>query len=320
MQKKKLKASNKKKAKVETSQSKSGKLVAKTALVPGQYVRLSATSQSANSPAKNNKRKHVEATKDQQGGKKNGNPSSSPAKKQKLNQTASKMAKQPPKQTKTREHDKYANLKKGYETKKTTPFGKNKGEKPVKPFAKQVEVKKPQKKAVKVKPAKKLELADEESDSELAAEVNKFRKQLLKGFSGPRESSGNDEVDFSDNDDLDFSESDDEPTSKKKSLVETKVKEKAKIKSVEQIEDEGLHSDKTPSADDSFRNKLIGNLKGSRFRFLNEILYTSDGSNAVKLFKQDRAAFTAYHDGYRQQVEQWPLNPLDRIIKSIKKM
>lgn len=67
-------------------------------------------------------------------------------------------------------------------------------------------------------------------------------------------------------------------------------------------------------------SSLREKLKGSRFRFLNEMLYSSEGSDAVKLFTDDKDAFKAYHDGYRQQVQQWPLNPLDRIIKSIRKM
>lgn len=70
----------------------------------------------------------------------------------------------------------------------------------------------------------------------------------------------------------------------------------------------------------TFREQLVANLKGSRFRFLNEMLYTTDGQNAANIFKEDPLAYKAYHDGYRQQVQQWPLNPLDRIIKSIRKM
>ncbi|GJQ84323.1 hypothetical protein Trydic_g5261 [Trypoxylus dichotomus] len=37
-------------------------------------------------------------------------------------------------------------------------------------------------------------------------------------------------------------------------------------------------------------------------------------------FTRDPDAFLAYHEGYRQQVSKWPLNPLDVIIQSIKKM
>ncbi|EAA05263.3 AGAP011327-PA, partial [Anopheles gambiae str. PEST] len=70
----------------------------------------------------------------------------------------------------------------------------------------------------------------------------------------------------------------------------------------------------------SLREKLVESLKGSRFRFINEQLYKIPGQEAKKMFQEDPASFEAYHDGYRQQVEQWPMNPLDRMIKSILKM
>lgn len=69
----------------------------------------------------------------------------------------------------------------------------------------------------------------------------------------------------------------------------------------------------------NFTDKLRENLKGSRFRFINEQLYKTDSGEAVKLFKNDVDAFQAYHDGYRIQVESWPSNPLKRIINAISK-
>lgn len=70
----------------------------------------------------------------------------------------------------------------------------------------------------------------------------------------------------------------------------------------------------------NFHDDLAGRLKASRFRFINEQLYTKTGDEAIKVFKEDDSAFNTYHDGYRIQVKQWPLNPLDRIINSIKKL
>lgn len=70
----------------------------------------------------------------------------------------------------------------------------------------------------------------------------------------------------------------------------------------------------------TFGDDLSDRLKASRFRFINEQLYTQTGEQAIEVFKEDNSAFTAYHDGYRKQIEQWPINPLDRIIKSIKKL
>lgn len=69
-----------------------------------------------------------------------------------------------------------------------------------------------------------------------------------------------------------------------------------------------------------FHEDLADRLKASRFRFINEQLYTHTGDEAHDVFNQDDSAFTTYHQGYRKQVEQWPLNPLDRIINSIKKL
>ncbi|XP_053688111.1 ribosomal RNA-processing protein 8 [Sabethes cyaneus] len=70
----------------------------------------------------------------------------------------------------------------------------------------------------------------------------------------------------------------------------------------------------------SLREKLVESLKGSRFRFLNEQLYKSTGEVSRKMFLEDPEAFRAYHDGYRHQIAQWCVNPLDRIIKSIQKL
>jgi len=70
----------------------------------------------------------------------------------------------------------------------------------------------------------------------------------------------------------------------------------------------------------SYEEKLRESLKGSRFRYINEQLYSNPSAKAMKIFEEDESAFTAYHDGYRHQVNQWPMNPLDRLIKQINKM
>lgn len=70
----------------------------------------------------------------------------------------------------------------------------------------------------------------------------------------------------------------------------------------------------------SLKERMMSKLKSSRFRYLNESLYNSQSIESKKYFKDDPDAFTAYHEGYRQQVEQWPLNPLDNIISAIKKL
>lgn len=52
---------------------------------------------------------------------------------------------------------------------------------------------------------------------------------------------------------------------------------------------------------------------------MNEELYTMKGKDALRYFKQNSSAFDDYHTGYQQQVEKWPINPLDVIIKTLKK-
>ncbi|XP_065169872.1 ribosomal RNA-processing protein 8 [Atheta coriaria] len=75
------------------------------------------------------------------------------------------------------------------------------------------------------------------------------------------------------------------------------------------------HKKSTP-----LREKMMDRLQSARFRYLNEELYTKDSSGAVKLFEEDPDAFTAYHEGYRQQVRKWPMNPLSKIIIAVKMM
>lgn len=84
--------------------------------------------------------------------------------------------------------------------------------------------------------------------------------------------------------------------------------------------DEQVEDDSQQNGNDSFRQSLIDSLKGSRFRYLNELLYTKPSSEATGVFADDPTSFQAYHEGYRQQVQQWPLNPLDRMIKALKRL
>ncbi|KAK7871895.1 hypothetical protein R5R35_009704 [Gryllus longicercus] len=69
----------------------------------------------------------------------------------------------------------------------------------------------------------------------------------------------------------------------------------------------------------SLRERMLMQLKSSRFRYINEQLYTSDSKNAEEMFKQDPNLFKVYHEGFRQQVEQWPENPVEKIIKAIQR-
>lgn len=107
------------------------------------------------------------------------------------------------------------------------------------------------------------------------------------------------------------------PKQKQKS---SKKKEKLKnaAAKTEQTKSTGNKNKKRSATSTDFHEDLADRLKASRFRYINELLYTHESEEATDIMAQDPDAFTTYHDGYRKQVDQWPLNPLDRIIKSIK--
>ncbi|KXJ23930.1 ribosomal RNA-processing protein 8 [Exaiptasia diaphana] len=66
------------------------------------------------------------------------------------------------------------------------------------------------------------------------------------------------------------------------------------------------------------QEKLKKKLESSRFRWINEQLYTIPGDEAFSLFEQDASLFDVYHQGFRRQVQQWPINPVDVIIDWVK--
>jgi ribosomal RNA-processing protein 8 len=64
--------------------------------------------------------------------------------------------------------------------------------------------------------------------------------------------------------------------------------------------------------------KPAHDLNGSRFRWLNESLYTESSSVSFELFQKDPKLFGAYHSGFRSQATSWPVNPVDEICTYIR--
>ncbi|KAJ5565753.1 hypothetical protein N7535_007391 [Penicillium sp. DV-2018c] len=65
----------------------------------------------------------------------------------------------------------------------------------------------------------------------------------------------------------------------------------------------------------AMRQKLIS----SRFRHLNETLYTTPSEKALEMFSANPELFDEYHAGFARQVkESWPINPVDGYIKTIR--
>lgn len=67
------------------------------------------------------------------------------------------------------------------------------------------------------------------------------------------------------------------------------------------------------------QQKMRAKLISSRFRHLNEQLYTTDSTTALSLFASQPELFNEYHAGFSQQVkDSWPSNPVDQYISAIK--
>eukprot|EP00924_Labyrinthula_sp_SR-Ha-C_P007409 snap_masked-scaffold_24-processed-gene-2.49-mRNA-1 protein AED:0.01 eAED:0.01 QI:0/-1/0/1/-1/1/1/0/249 len=68
----------------------------------------------------------------------------------------------------------------------------------------------------------------------------------------------------------------------------------------------------------SFREGLMEQLKGSKFRLLNEdLFYATTSANSVKQLEKDQSLFDKYHAGFAEQVKTWPENPVEVIFNMI---
>ncbi|KAH7030935.1 methyltransferase-domain-containing protein [Microdochium trichocladiopsis] len=65
--------------------------------------------------------------------------------------------------------------------------------------------------------------------------------------------------------------------------------------------------------------KMQEKLVSSRFRHLNELLYTRPSAEAFQLLDKEPEMFSQYHEGFRRQVDVWPENPVDGYLEDIKK-
>lgn len=66
------------------------------------------------------------------------------------------------------------------------------------------------------------------------------------------------------------------------------------------------------------QQKMMAKLSGSRFRWINEQLYTTTSESALKLIQEQPSLFDEYHQGFRSQVQSWPENPVNVFVDQIK--
>ena len=72
-----------------------------------------------------------------------------------------------------------------------------------------------------------------------------------------------------------------------------------------------------PSMMSTLQKAFLERLTSSRFRELNEDLYTKPSSDSFKQFTERPELFDQYHVGFRKQAKEWPVNPVDVIYKKI---
>mmetsp|Transcript_24040 Transcript_24040/g.51896 ORF Transcript_24040/g.51896 Transcript_24040/m.51896 type:complete len:463 (+) Transcript_24040:473-1861(+) len=72
-----------------------------------------------------------------------------------------------------------------------------------------------------------------------------------------------------------------------------------------------------PSQMSTLQKAFLERLTSSRFRELNEELYTHSSQHAFEHFTQNPELFDQYHVGFRKQAKEWPSNPVDVIYKKI---
>jgi len=66
------------------------------------------------------------------------------------------------------------------------------------------------------------------------------------------------------------------------------------------------------------QTSMRAKLAAARFRHLNQTLYTTPSTSALKLFSENPEMYDEYHTGFRQQVAVWPENPADSYIGEVK--
>lgn len=93
--------------------------------------------------------------------------------------------------------------------------------------------------------------------------------------------------------------------------------------SIDDTSSKKVKQSKQKTTGSALQTKFQQRLSGSRFRSLNEELYTSTSSTAFARFQDNPVLFDEYHQGFRKQASQWPINPVsiiaDKIMKQHKK-
>jgi ribosomal RNA-processing protein 8 len=83
--------------------------------------------------------------------------------------------------------------------------------------------------------------------------------------------------------------------------------------------DNNFNQNKSKKGKKNIADKIKEGLLGSKFRILNEKLYTISSEDAYEYFKNNPEDFEIYHQGFVIQASKWPVNPNDIIFDELKK-
>ncbi|KIJ56747.1 hypothetical protein M422DRAFT_22901 [Sphaerobolus stellatus SS14] len=104
---------------------------------------------------------------------------------------------------------------------------------------------------------------------------------------------------------------------KKEKPAGTAQNEKGNVNKQDKKEKPKNTTEKADKQLTSLQASMKGSLDGARFRFINEVLYTTDSAEGHKLMQEDPKVFEEYHTGFRQQVLSWPSNPVNHYIDAL---
>eukprot|EP01024_Parvocaulis_polyphysoides_P074156 TRINITY_DN9566_c0_g2_i1.p1 TRINITY_DN9566_c0_g2~~TRINITY_DN9566_c0_g2_i1.p1 ORF type:complete len:433 (+),score=63.42 TRINITY_DN9566_c0_g2_i1:205-1503(+) len=109
-----------------------------------------------------------------------------------------------------------------------------------------------------------------------------------------------------------------EQQKKKDKIVDKQQKNKQENKKDKQIEKSQAKTEKSEPKS-KFFVKLEKQLMGGRFRWLNEQLYTINSKAAFEMMQENEEYFNHYHEGFRTQIAQWPVQPINQAIEFVKR-
>ena len=98
------------------------------------------------------------------------------------------------------------------------------------------------------------------------------------------------------------------------------TKENIKIETRPKPPSDDINASNATAGASSLQQAFRARLTGSRFRILNEELYTTTSSAAYKKFAANPELYEQYHTGFRHQVEHWPVNPIDVMVTGLRSL